>query len=354
MKSLATKFMALKLFIIPLLAGTKAQGAGTCYFPTGNIANGYTACASTVPVSNCCPNGYTCFSNALCIITDAHGATSNAPVGTTLRAACTNPSWNFAICGSFCLSDANQSGKMDRCGSPNQYCCGADQDSGGCNCSNGNGTITVDPGVVQGVIGVFISASTSIPAFTTSTISANSTPSSQTSTLTSASTTGASALPFQQPKKKVTESIGFKVGISFGILLLVLPLIGWGLYRLHDRIKYHRTEMVAKKRQSINTNSTYVGSGNGNGYTGQFVMNNISPSRIQSPAPYNPNNDYEAAAPRGPSRSTTPANTLQSFESAQDTNPSTISGLTARPQSLDNPVYGHVPIPERPGSGERY
>lgn len=75
----------------------EASGA-PCYFVNGALAEGYHACDVKSPVSSCCPSGYTCSSNALCVLT----APDLAP-DTVSRGACTEPRWNGNSCGGNCL-----------------------------------------------------------------------------------------------------------------------------------------------------------------------------------------------------------------------------------------------------------
>lgn len=75
----------------------EASGA-PCYFANGDLAEGYHACDVKSPVSSCCPSGYTCSSNALCVLT----APDLAP-DTVSRGACTEPRWNGNSCGGNCL-----------------------------------------------------------------------------------------------------------------------------------------------------------------------------------------------------------------------------------------------------------
>jgi hypothetical protein len=81
--------------------------AGTCYYPSGSVAAGFSPCDPTAFITQCCPTGWTCFSNSLCVVTDPRTVNSTVSLGTTIRSTCTNPKWNNAICGNFCLSNSN-------------------------------------------------------------------------------------------------------------------------------------------------------------------------------------------------------------------------------------------------------
>jgi len=68
-----------------------------CYFP-----NGFTT-PQNVPCENnhdspCCPPGYACLSNGLCVKTDA----TNETVG-YIRGSCTDKSWRSSYCPNFCV-----------------------------------------------------------------------------------------------------------------------------------------------------------------------------------------------------------------------------------------------------------
>jgi hypothetical protein len=77
---------------------------GTCYYPSGEIASDFLPCDAYAYITQCCPSGWTCFSNSLCVVTDPRAANATYPIATTIRAGCTNSIWNNAICGDFCLS----------------------------------------------------------------------------------------------------------------------------------------------------------------------------------------------------------------------------------------------------------
>jgi hypothetical protein len=74
-----------------------------CYYPGGNIASDQKACDPGASTSLCCPAGWVCFSNNLCVVTVQSAAEGNFPLGTALRGTCTSTSWDNSICGAFCL-----------------------------------------------------------------------------------------------------------------------------------------------------------------------------------------------------------------------------------------------------------
>ena len=74
-----------------------------CYFPGGDLAPKQSPCNPYAYTTLCCPFGWTCFSNNLCIVTDLGAVNGDFPIGTAIRGTCTNPLWNNSECGGFCL-----------------------------------------------------------------------------------------------------------------------------------------------------------------------------------------------------------------------------------------------------------
>src|SRR5436190_19615456 len=77
---------------------------GQCYFPSGDIAQDHIPCNPFAFTSLCCPQGWTCFSGGICVITDLSKYPSGVSIGATIRGSCTNPQWDRSACGSVCLS----------------------------------------------------------------------------------------------------------------------------------------------------------------------------------------------------------------------------------------------------------
>jgi hypothetical protein len=75
-----------------------------CYYPGGAWASDQYPCNKYAYTTLCCPTGWTCFSNNLCVATDPSVVSSDLPLGTAIRGTCTNPQWNDTVCGDFCLS----------------------------------------------------------------------------------------------------------------------------------------------------------------------------------------------------------------------------------------------------------
>jgi hypothetical protein len=107
---------------------------------------------------------------------------------------------------------------MTACGD-NTFCCNGEQSQGTCNCTTKNGTIPVEPGRVQTVIGLSGAVSTQTPAWSASPTSAAS-PSSKTSA-TNSTTASSTAVP----KKSVTQTTAFKAGVGAGAALLGIFII---------------------------------------------------------------------------------------------------------------------------------
>jgi hypothetical protein len=86
---------------IPVAVRARSEALGQCYTPHGDYVHDQHPCDDHSQVSSCCPTGWTCFSNNLCIVTSP--SVDSAAIGTTSRGTCTNPSWDEEACGNFCL-----------------------------------------------------------------------------------------------------------------------------------------------------------------------------------------------------------------------------------------------------------
>jgi hypothetical protein len=95
-----------RLLIIGLAVAVSniAVANAQCYYPGGTWAKDQFPCNGHAYTTLCCPTGWTCFSNNLCIATDPSVVSSDLPLGTSIRGTCTNPLWNSTACGDFCLS----------------------------------------------------------------------------------------------------------------------------------------------------------------------------------------------------------------------------------------------------------
>jgi len=109
---------ALAALLSFLCTTASADPYAPCYYPSGGVALGYYACVATAYITTCCPQGYTCYSNNLCVVTTPSDIFPNVTVGDAKRGACTNPKWNNAICGSFCLGEFDGKHDPERSGCP--------------------------------------------------------------------------------------------------------------------------------------------------------------------------------------------------------------------------------------------
>ena len=64
------------------------------------MAEGHSPCSESSSSKFCCPFGYTCFSNHICIATDPG---TGAPFQNAVRGSCTDDTWDTGACGDFCL-----------------------------------------------------------------------------------------------------------------------------------------------------------------------------------------------------------------------------------------------------------
>ncbi|KAI7775021.1 hypothetical protein LA080_007447 [Diaporthe eres] len=124
------------------------EASAPCYFANGDLAEGYYACDVNSPVSYCCPPGYTCSSNELCILTTRSSLEQpdSAP-STVSRGACTEPRWNGNSCGGNCLDSEDATGGAG-ChpvgdGGGERDCCAGGNAPGGCICSSNVAEITL-------------------------------------------------------------------------------------------------------------------------------------------------------------------------------------------------------------------
>ena len=90
------------------IAGVAALSNAACYDSAGGARPGYYPCDATAFITNCCQQGWTCFSNALCVVTTETLSQPNLTLGQVQRGMCTNPQWNNQICGDRCLSESRR------------------------------------------------------------------------------------------------------------------------------------------------------------------------------------------------------------------------------------------------------
>ncbi|KAK0667524.1 hypothetical protein QBC41DRAFT_278710 [Cercophora samala] len=139
--------------LLAILGAYAAENA-PCYFPGEVHALGYYPCQPFgAEISLCCPQGWTCFSNALCIATTETKSFPNITLGEVQRGACTSPGWNNAVCGGVCLTDDNIDGKLAAC-SQETFCCEDDYKKGKCTCEEGGGSFEIERGMGGRIIEV--------------------------------------------------------------------------------------------------------------------------------------------------------------------------------------------------------
>ncbi|OJD10135.1 hypothetical protein AJ78_08727 [Emergomyces pasteurianus Ep9510] len=79
------------------LLGFACSVSSVCYYRNGNVTPADVPCRSSGP-STCCPTGFACLSNNICVNTK----TRNETVG-YIRGSCTDKSWRAGECPGFCI-----------------------------------------------------------------------------------------------------------------------------------------------------------------------------------------------------------------------------------------------------------
>ncbi|OAX80332.1 hypothetical protein ACJ72_05339 [Emergomyces africanus] len=79
------------------LLGFACSVSAVCYYRNGNVTPADVPCYSSGP-STCCPTGFACLSNNVCVNTKA----KNETVG-YIRGSCTDRSWRAGECPGFCI-----------------------------------------------------------------------------------------------------------------------------------------------------------------------------------------------------------------------------------------------------------
>ncbi|KAK3394913.1 hypothetical protein B0H63DRAFT_62077 [Podospora didyma] len=309
-----------------LLVATRADPNAPCYFPGENHALGYYPCQPDAFIASCCPAGWTCFSNALCIATTESNSFPNITLGAVQRGACTNPKWNNNICGSACLDpDNNDAGKLAACGN-DRFCCGADFDSGRCNCSSNGAAFRIDVGLAQTIIQVTdttfkgtpsLSIATTPPTArtTTSPASVSARPSSimaatlSTARLGSSNTSAVqSSTPWPSfvhpPYSESGPNRGLVIGLAVGIPVGVIAIVAFVLvyifhWRPHSSVRsggsgtsghgmfennnnYAGTSFVGGGGHGVGNNSSVIGNDDFNNTSLQLAESDLNGPQIVS------------------------------------------------------------------------
>ncbi|KAK4201120.1 hypothetical protein QBC40DRAFT_278887 [Triangularia verruculosa] len=222
-----------------LAIGAQAAENAPCYFPGEVHALGYYPCQPFgAEISLCCPQGWTCFSNSLCIATTETKSFPNITLGEVQRGACTSPGWNNAVCGGVCLTGDNINGKLSAC-TQETFCCEDDYRKGKCKCEEGGGSFEIKRGMGSKIIEVDSetfsgTATVSIAEPMTSFLSDTTTAAATTSTPeSSASNTAgeATTTPTSTETAEVVSgggglSKGAIIGIAVGAAVVGLLILG--------------------------------------------------------------------------------------------------------------------------------
>jgi hypothetical protein len=195
------------------------------------------------------------------------------------------------------IATDDERGEMTPCGD-NTFCCDGELKTGHCNCSTKNGTISVDPGRVQTVIGLSATATTT-SLFVSGATSTGTSTSKTKSTGTSSSTSTNTAIP----KKKATDTIAFKAGLGAGLGVVVLALVGGLVFYFCFR---HKRGSRSPPMGEYDGPSAYLTPAE-RPYGGRIPATGLSPpmatGRTTSPTA----NPFDSNLP---SRSTTPSNMI--------------------------------------------
>ncbi|KAK4666135.1 hypothetical protein QC763_406590 [Podospora pseudopauciseta] len=223
-----------------LVIGAHAAENAPCYFPGEVHALGYYPCQPFgAEISLCCPQGWTCFSNALCIATTETKSFPNITLGEVQRGACTSPGWNNALCGGVCLTGDNIYGKLAAC-TQETFCCEDDYKKGKCTCEEGGGSFEIKRGMGSKIIEVdsetFFGTATVIIAEPVTSFVSDATTTTGTATSTGESSVsntadGATTTPTSTEPAEVVEgggglSKGATIGIGVGAGVAGLLILG--------------------------------------------------------------------------------------------------------------------------------
>jgi hypothetical protein len=288
------------LFTFVFLQSAQSQ----CYYPGANaVAPNHYPCDGYAVTSLCCPTGWACFSNKLCVVTDANAVNRTVATGTTIRGTCTNPRWNSTVCGDFCLSELQPSvrrllrttpgrrltiasiadepvndndGTLVPCGN-NVFACKPEAENGLANCAAGKNVFSLTQGSLQTVIGQSTIGST----FTAS-VPVSSTASTTTRPPTSNSDASSSSTSTSAPAEHKSKSKAGKIaGSVIGGLAFISIVIGLCLWCFPKRVR--RTAATTNVPLSNHT-SPYYNNGNGDANTFASETSTLAPF----PHPYSP------------------------------------------------------------------
>ncbi|KIV99611.1 uncharacterized protein PV09_08786 [Verruconis gallopava] len=211
---------------------------GYCYYPNHNSTAAYDdrPCDPYAETSMCCPNGWTCMSNKLCVVTD--DSIAKASVGSIERGTCTDPSWNDTICGNFCLNQNgnNTDGALRACGN-NRFVCAVDEEDSTGNCEKNLKVFTLPTGTAVTIIGLATGTTSTSIVPVSSLVSGSAFASSASSSFAS-SPSAAPAGGSNKSHKTRDIAIGATIGsVSLIVFLLLIICL------IHKKRKKSRTSL---------------------------------------------------------------------------------------------------------------
>lgn len=228
----------------------------TCYFPSGDIANGYQACGSGGGVRHCCSASHYCLSNSLCLVPSDMS---------TYRGGCTAEKWDDKACSNICLKYSTYSGVW-RCaqeldGSQNQlYAC----DPTGC----GNSTQMFTVGTADLQRNNKLSTAINLQAQETKTVQVTAATITGSCASTADASPGADAAALNENGSMNNStceegiSTGAAVGIGLGPaipLLIALAVMTWLFFRERKRARSGNMGADGKATHASNPNGPYNG-----------------------------------------------------------------------------------------------
>ena len=194
-----------------------------CYFPDGvHLAHQNVPCNEGSNESTCCPPGYACLSNNICMKTNST-LVPNIGIASSpyVRGSCTDPKWISVDCPGFCLGNLVGGEGMLKCEDSDQdsYCC-----LQGTLCTSKCDQLAADsiirfagePSVVT-TIGV---SATSSQASSTHESSAGAVSVSQTTT--QSGSTSSSAVRQTRSHSSTGLKVEVGVGVPLGLIAIVL------------------------------------------------------------------------------------------------------------------------------------
>ncbi|KAF8852028.1 hypothetical protein BDZ45DRAFT_750030 [Acephala macrosclerotiorum] len=233
------------------ILGQAGAASNSCYYPDGSIASSDSPCNSTASATDaslCCPAGWACLSNSVCMSTpESTGYNPQAPAYG--RGSCTDQSWGSSACPYFCDqgNDAKGAAPMSKCPSNTNdtYCCNSEPL---CNCAIGDNTIDFTGYyIVETTIGAVASSTSkttsSSPSSSTSPSSSMAISTSSTDSVTTTSAETSTSTPASSTNQAVI------IGLGVGIPLAVFAIAG-ALYLFHRHRQLSRRRQIGKEAET--------------------------------------------------------------------------------------------------------